>query len=443
MRSHRNRLSAIALPVLAALSGGLAWSPLGLFGLLPIFPLSYGFARTKRQQIAVVVGYYFGSLWSLEGVFDGFWPAAAPWVGLAGWTGAALLISAPWVLTTWLGPDTSILRGVRFLASLLLTALPPLGAYGLASPWIFAAAWFPGTGIIGLILGAIWLSMLATWSSELRTALDGVHVSWFHRFTPAPPTPLLTTTILVFGVMGALVANLSYRSPAAPAHWAVVHTDLPGFRGAVPAKVWELRQVRIAQIAMKAIQSHPQHTYILFPENIAGPQFPNFFSALMDHEMASMARAHGDTLLIGADDLAGRHDDYTDSLNIMGKYLGRISARQPVPLGEWRPWDRHTAVADWWHLGGYQLGRQTVAWAICYEQMLVWPVAWNFLGEGPQPTVLLAPSNHDWARHSQEPAVQKMALLAWARLYQVPVLYANNGPSKSNSSGSIHLAKRP
>lgn len=439
---HRSNGSWIALPVLAALSGGLAWSPLGLFWLLPIFPLSYGVARTKRQQIAVVVGYYFGALWSLEGVFDGFWPIAGPWVGFAGWIGATLLISVPWVIAAFIGPDTSMAQGFRFFVSLLVTSLPPLGAYGLASPWISVAAWFPGTGIAGLIMGAIWLSALAAWGCEIRGAMDGVHIPLTSRQTlPNTRKSSATNIVLSAGIICALVANMTYLPPAQPAHWAVVHTDLTGFRGAVPAPVWERRQACVARIASKAIQSNPNHTYILFPENISGPHFPNFFSALMDSGMASMARAHGDTLLIGADDIADHHGDYTDSLNIMGRYQGRISARQPVPFGEWRPWDRHTALANWWHLGSYQLGRQTVAWAICYEQMLVWPMAWNFLGSGHKPTVLLAPSNHDWARHKQEPAVQKRALLAWARLYQIPVLYANNRPSKSNPSGSIHLAK--
>ncbi|EGQ63324.1 conjugal transfer protein TraB, partial [Acidithiobacillus sp. GGI-221] len=170
-------------------------------------------------------------------------------------------------------------------------------------------------------------------------------------------------------------------------------------------------------------------------------QFPNLFSTLMDNAMASMALEHDDTLLIGADDLANKQDDYTDSLNIMGRYQGRISARQPAPFGEWRPWGRHTALASWWHFGGYRIGKETIAWAICYEQMLVWPIAWNFLMDHHKPSVLLAPSDHDWARGVLEPAVQKQAIHAWARLYHIPVLYANDAPPASHPSRRNHLAK--
>ena len=404
---------------------------MGLFALLPIFAIAYGLADSKRQQIAVILGYYFGSLWSLGGVFDGFWPTAAPWVGLAGWAGATIMIAVPWALMVFVGPDTATMRGVRFFVSLLISSLPPLGAYGLASPWIYVPSWFPGTGIYGLIMGAIWLSLLVVWSREVRGSVTGApHLFVLGQYLPSPKKLFFTQLVLTFGIIWAIIANLTYQSPAQPEYWAVVQTDLAGFRGAVPASIWEHRQGKVARIVFKAIRSHPDHTRILFPENISGPHFPNFFSALLDRRMASMARAHGDTLLIGADDIDSRHGDYTDSINIMGRYQGRISARQPVPFGEWRPWDHRTALADWWHLGGYQLGNKTAAWAICYEQMLVWPIAWNFLGDGNKPSVLLAPSNHDWASHSLEPYVQKQALMAWARLYQVPVLYANNRPPK-------------
>ncbi len=435
--------ASVTLSAAAALSGGFAWSPLGIFALLPVFALAYGWAGSKRQQIAVIIGYYLGALWSLNGVFDGFWPDASPWVGWAGWVGTALLIAVPWMLLVFIGPDTAMMRGLRFFISMLISALPPLGAYGLASPWIFVSAWFPGTGIAGLAMGALWISMLAAWAKGMHASYErNNHTAWGVWHTRPNNKTRLADGILVFGAIWAVAANIAYLPPAKPQHWAAVHTNLAGFRGPVAAPIWMHRQVRVAQIVRTAILSNPNHTRILFPESTAGPQFHNFFSALMDNGMASMAREHGDTLLIGADDLANQKGDYTDSLNIMGQYHGRISARQPAPFGEWRPWGRHTALADWWHFGGYQIGKESVAWAVCYEQMLVWPIAWNFLGDGHKPSVLLAPSDHDWARGIMEPAVQKQALMAWARLYQIPELYANDGPQKPKHSRSNPLAKR-
>lgn len=441
MRFLTNFRWPTVLPLAAALSGGLAWSPLGLFGLLPIFALSYGLATSRRQQILVIGGYYFGALWSIGGVFDGFWPKDAPLVGFAGWAGAALLIGAPWVLAVFIGPDTAAIRGIRFLFSLLISALPPLGAYGLASPWIFVTAWFPGTGIAGLVMGAIWFSLLVVWSSRIREATLDTDLNRLHGKTIQRDQPRVMGGILIFGAAWALITNLAYLHPSPPRHWAVINTDLPGFRGPVPAPIWMHRQAHVAQIVRAAILSHPTHTRILFPESMAGPQFPNLLSALMDNAISSMAMKYDDTLLIGADDLANQQDDYTDSLNIMGRYQGRLSARQPAPFGEWRPWGRHTALASWWHFGGYRIGKETVALAICYEQMLVWPVAWNFLMDHHKPSVLLAPSDHDWARGILEPAVQKQAVHAWARLYQIPVLYANDAPPAPHPSRSNPLAK--
>jgi hypothetical protein len=430
MRLHGNKLWPTVLPFLAALSGGLAWSPLGWFWLLPIFALAYGLAASRRQQITVIIAYYLGALWSIGGVFDAFWPKDAPWVGFIGWAGAALLIALPWILAVFLGPDTATMNGIRFLFSLLVSALPPLGAYGLASPWIFVTSWFPGAGIAGLIIGALWLSLLVAWAHRMRVSVTDAdpHVLYLNHVQQTKARPRVTGGILAFGAVCALTANLTYLPPAKPLHWAVVDTDLSGFRGPVSAPIWMRRQAHVARIAQIAVLSHPDHTHILFPENMAGPQFPNLFSVLMNNSMASLAREHHDTLLIGADDLANRRDDYTDSLNIIGQYRGRLSARQPVPFGEWRPWDHHTALASWWHLGDYRIGKETVAWAICYEQMLVWPVAWNFLGDDSKPSVMLAPSDHDWAHGILEPVVQVKALNAWARLYDIPVLYANDSP---------------
>lgn len=432
MRLRHNIPWSTALPFLTALSGGLAWSPMGLFALLPIFAIVYGLADSKRQQIAVILGYYLGSLWSLGGVFDAFWPTAAPWVGLAGWAGTAILIAVPWALVIFVGPDTALMRGVRFFISLLISAVPPLGAYGLASPLIYASAWFPGTGIAGLVMGALWLSLLAAWSHAVRLAigkndLNALRLAQHHRATSHSS---FAQGAIVFGAVWALIANLLFMPPAQPHHWAAVHTDLAGFRGPVPARIWLHRQGHVARIVRAAILTHPRHTRILFPENMAGPQFPNFLTALMDNSMAAMARTRDDTLLIGADDLVNHQGDYTDSLNILGTYQGRLSARQPAPFGEWRPWGRSTALSNWWRFGGYRIGGETVAWAVCYEQLLVWPIAWNFFGGSHQPSILLAPSDHDWARGILEPAVQKQALAAWVRLYQIPVLYANNRPPK-------------
>lgn len=343
----------------------------------------------------------------------------------------------------FIGPDTSVMRGIRFFISLLVSALPPLGSYGLASPWIFVSAWFPGSGIAGLVMGAIWISMLAAWAK-------GVYASYQlkdHTVLGVWRTRLdnkkrLADGILVFGAIWAAATNLTYLPPAKPSHWVSVHTNLAGFRGVVPEPIWMHRQIRVAQIVRAAILSNPNHTRILFPEGMDGPHFHSFFSVIMDNGMASMAREHGDTLLIGADDLANQQGDYTDSLNIMGEYYGRISARQPAPFGEWRPWSRRTALADWWHVGGYRIGKEYVAVAICYEQLLVWPIAWDFLGDQYKPSVLLAPSDHDWANGIMEPAVQKQALMAWSRLYQIPALYADNGPEKPKHSRSNSLAKR-
>ena len=66
---------------------------------------------------------------------------------------------------------------------------------------------------------------------------------------------------------------------------------------------------------------------------------------------------------------------------------------------------------------------QSVAPLICYEQLLIWPVLQSMLY---RPDALVGIANGWWATGTSVPAIQLVALTAWARLFNLPLVTAFN-----------------
>lgn len=443
--------------------GALSWGDLGQFFLLPVLAMGYGWAQNKKRRAAWVFGYFLGGSWTLFGVFNAFWPVASPWLGLLMWPAVAVLLVLPWWFIGVVGKDTPWVIGLRFLLSLCITAFPPLGAWSLLSPLFVAGVLFPGTGIMGLLLSAL---LLALWSvyfaalhqnwlnAALPDALPGNkavtrvtpsvthHVTLVtHRVTPVTPhvTRRVSGGLLLVLVFTTLIMNIFYSGSPQP-DAQIVGINLPW--KALPRNVsfWRnvARQRRVTITAMHEIKRLPEHRILLLPEGIAGFYFPNWLSNVWTARLQAAAVARQDVVLVGAYDITqgditqgshGTHDDswhYLDALNAYGIYRGVYASRQPVPLGEWKPWQNGSARAFWWRTGPDYLGQMPFALSVCYSQLLVWPTASYFLTTGLAPKVILAPENHDWEATPAENHIQHVALQAWARLYGVPMVTAND-----------------
>lgn len=441
--------------------GALSWGDLGQFFLLPVLAMGYGWAQNKRRRAAWVFGYFLGGSWTLFGVFNAFWPVASPWLGLLMWPAVAVLLVLPWWLIGAVGKDTPWVIGLRFLLSLCITALPPLGAWSLLSPLFVAGVLFPGTGIMGLLLAALLLVLWSVYFAAVRVNREGIlaalpgrrdvtrvtpsvthHVTLVtHRVTPVTPhvTRRVSGGLLLVLVFTTLIMNIFYSgSPQPDAHF--VGINLPW--KALPRNVsfWRnvARQRRVTITATQEIKRLPEHRVLLLPEGIAGFYFPNWLSNVWTARLQAAAVARQDVVLVGAYDITqgdiipgshGTHNDswhYLDALNAYGNHRGVYASRQPVPLGEWKPWQNGSAQSFWWRTGPDYLGRMPFAMSVCYSQLLVWPTASYFLTTGVAPKVILAPENHDWEVTPAENHIQHVALQAWARLYGVPVVTAND-----------------
>jgi hypothetical protein len=60
---------------------------------------------------------------------------------------------------------------------------------------------------------------------------------------------------------------------------------------------------------------------------------------------------------------------------------------------------------------------------ICYEQLLLWPVLQSMLHS---PTAIVAPGNGWWTAGTSIVAIQNASVMAWARLFGLPIVTAFN-----------------
>jgi predicted amidohydrolase len=102
--------------------------------------------------------------------------------------------------------------------------------------------------------------------------------------------------------------------------------------------------------------------------------------------------------------------------------------RMPVPVSMWQPWRAWTgrgggARANFFSNPVVQSDGQKVAALICYEQLLLWPVLQSMLHS---PTAIVATGNGWWTAGTSIVAIQNASVIAWAKLFGLPVVTAFN-----------------
>lgn len=414
--------------VFAVALGWQTWGPWGLFWKVLLLPFLYGLAPNVQTRISLIAGYFLGAFWAMIPVFDAFWPAYAPWVGIGGWMGSVLIVALPWWVAALFTRGNQRLL-TAFGLSVVMTSIPPFGAWGLASPLISAGYYFPGMGISGLFLDLILLLVFVAAGQIFRQIFDAYsRAAFIGKTSIGLPIAIGTAIILMLAI--SLSCNLFYAPVASPVPAFGVQTNLPGQKGAPSFFVMLHRDEQVARIGEAAVRRDPPGSWILFPENTLGFYYPNLFSNSILRPLLTAAEKSGDTLLIGSDDSTDK--GYWDALNVYAPHGSFVlPARQPIPLGEWRPWQGHSAIASWWSFGPSQINGEPVALSMCYEELLVWPTAWSFIGAEQKPVLMLAPQDHDWEKGRTEARIQENALRAWSRLFNTPVLQADNVPRRA------------
>lgn len=390
---------ALAAGVFGGAVGWLAWRPPDLFVLLWMLPIAWSLLA-RQARMAMMLGYAMAALWSVAQSVSAYYPGPHLMYGYVIWLSVSLCVAAPWMIAAWVPRRTGLAWGI----ATLIEALPPLGAIGMASPLLAATAAFPGLGLGGLALSLILQMLLA---SSIR-----------------PPMRLiaLATTCVI-----ASVAQLTYHPAHLNHHWVALQTRMGGQPQS--AQQWIDRQVNLRKEISTKLSQMPKDSVLLTPEVISGTW--GTLSPLAWSKVARQASVRNDTLLLGAFvPISGGAQ--LDALLLLGAHHGLFTARQPIPLTEWNPLGRAIFPAHWLDFGPRFIGNTPVALAVCYEQLLVWPLAWSFVSSTP-PVILLAPSNHGWdTSGAVEIRTQHNTATAWARLYGVPVLIADDLPPRNN-----------
>jgi hypothetical protein len=367
----------------------IAWSGHTLtIPLALLFLVFLSTAKTRGVAYAISIGYYAGATWQIvpgAAMFYGHHANPVQVLGL--WAGASSLLAAPWAIL-W-----SRRRASRLWTSqltLLLLALPPLGIIGCASPLIAAGVLFPGMAWIGLGLTVLVCGLLCSY-------------------------PALG---LAVAIVFTVPAHVLYHAQVAPQDWHAENTHFGGVGLDTPTPLAEYQAAQ--SIQQTALNSDAR--VILFPETVVTNWNPG--TDLFWKPTIGVLRSQGKTILVGANrfDPTSRH--YFNSIVIRGTderpdFVQRI----PIPIAMWTPLSKTGVPLRLDAPGVIEIAGHKAAIVICYEQLLVWPVVDSFMRH---PTLLLGTANDYWARTTTIPEIQHACLESWAKLFRVPLLWAQN-----------------
>jgi len=379
----------IFLPILAVVSGILAWSSEPR--LLPVaflFPALWAFAPSRFGAALVSAGYFLAaSRGLLQGVANYYGGGFAAAIGL--WFGAAsafvFVHGALWTVRPGGG------KALRYALAAVLMAVPPFGIVGWAHPITAAGAVFPGGGWWGLLAAAIGLLAMTT-------------KRW----------PIAILTLGGFWIWSAA----TWTVPMLPEGWIGVETRFGGSTGEYAGYRQQLETIDLVRAAADGGAK-----VVVLPEGAAGAWTPTvermWHKALSNVEVSVIAGA-----IIVTE--AGYDNVLLDITELGASVLYR--QRVPVPVSMWQPWQRHAgesggARAYFFSNPVVDFGGLRAAPLICYEQLLIWPILQSALFS---PDVIVAVGNGWWTANTNIVAIQTEAVEAWARLFSVPPLESFN-----------------
>ncbi len=379
----------IVVPVLAVVAGMLAWS--GEPQLLPVamlYPALWSMAPNRIGAALVSAGYFLAASRGLpQGVANfygsGFWAGIVLWFGAA--LGFVLVHAVLWTARPGMGKVLSY-----GLASVLM-AVPPFGIVGWAHPITAAGTVFPGWGWWGLLAAAI--GLLATTTR-----------SW----------PVVTAILAGFWIW----SSVSWTSLHPSDGWVGIDTQFGGSRdtfAGYPQHLETIAAVRAAVSDGGAVVVLPEGAVgiwtstaeRLWRDGLVGLDVVVEAGAIIVNERGY------DNVMLGID---------RDGAEVLYRQ------RMPVPVSMWQPWQelsgQHGGVQAYLFANpAVSLAGHRVAPLICYEQLLVWPILQSLVN---RPDVIVATGNGWWTTGTSIIAIQRASAIAWARLFNLPLVMAFN-----------------
>jgi hypothetical protein len=327
---------------------------------------------TRKRAAAVAFAYFVAASAPIVSVSDAYFPGRLA-LGTLLWTTASAILTVPWI-ALWHGERRQ--RFWRIPAALFISALPPVGIIGWASPLTAAGLLFPGMGLAGIAATAL---AEASWTVHPKTVAAGI-----------------------------LTANLLYIPPVQPMG---IHTlnsvDFPD-------------PFEKEEAARNAVHHSNSYLTILPEGTVHGwTEATEAYWAETINYLKTTQR----TALIGARvPIPNSYEFHNSIITIGASPAERFDQRIPIPIGMWRPFGSADSVPlNLTGPGTLEIGRHRIAILICYEQLLVWPILGSVF---ERPTIIAGISNAAWTKQTYIPAAQEACLQAWSRLCGIPYVSA-------------------
>lgn len=384
------------LAVSSVACGWIGWS--GEVLLLPVamlFPTLWALSPSRWTAVVVSAGYFLAASRGLPQGVANFY-AADLWPGLLLWLAASVLFVAVHA-TFWTKPPeeghAGGRRALRYLAAAVLMGLPPFGIAGWAHPLTAAGVFFPGWGWWGILATTAGLIIMTT------------------RYWP-----IAAVTLGAFWLWSAAM----WTEPGPPEGWTGVDLELGQNLGRDGSRE---HHIELIGTVHRVAFAHPGIRVVVLPESALG-----FWTPTVERLWREGLAGSSITVIAGAAVIDG--DGYDNVMVAISSNEARILYRErmPVPVSMWQPWLQWTgqgggARASFFGNPVVELDGTRIAPLICYEQLILWPVLQSMLHS---PAVIVAAGNGWWARGNSIVAIQKASVIAWAKLFRLPVVMALN-----------------
>ena len=358
-----------------------------------LMPVLWSFADSRWAAGTAVLLYELVASRGLPpGTAVFFGDSASIWLGVAVWSGAALMTTAPYFYF-W-KKEAGWHKAGGLLAALALQAVSPVG---YSHPLTGLGDVLPGTGFYGIA------AMLIIWSI---IALD--------------PRKLLYVV-----PAGALFASIVQAAPLN----TVKDVKLRGIDTHLSRLASGNNHDFISQYSRilfveDTAQSAKKGEIILLPETFLGG-----YTKALDARLSTakhILKSKDAVILAGAELPADNAFDgpYYNALVPVGSDQPALIQHTPVPISMWTPWRTHSAIGNPYVMPtSSTIHGLRIDTAICYEQLLSYPMLLILLDH---PDVITAPPNDWWARDTSIPAIQHESMVAWARLSGIRLVEARN-----------------
>lgn len=368
------------------------------FPVAVLFPTLWAMSPSRLTASLVSAGYFLGASRGLPLGVANFY-AADLWPGLLLWTVASISFAGVHAALWKARPEgksrgvgrTGMAMGPSYLAAAMLLGLPPLGITGWAHPLTAAGVLFPGWGWWGLVAMTAGLAMMTS------------------RYWPA-------TAIVLGGLW--LWSTATWTPPDLPVGWMGVDLE----QGESLGRDGSLDYHRDLIATVRAAAS-VKTRFIVLPESALGFWTPTVVRLWSQGLRGSELTVIAGTAVIDP----GGYDNVMVAISASGVRI-LYRERMPVPVSMWQPWRILTgegggARAHFFANPVVEVAGIKIAPLICYEQLILWPILHSML---QAPDIIVATGNGWWTAGTSIVAIQNASVIAWAKLFGLPVVAAFN-----------------